>query len=95
MMEFRLRHAMNEFTKIICEDNNLSEVEASAYALASATGFLVGFASAKVGKSFEQFHGWCREGFENSARKSHQTNASPSQNPWRALDPKPSTRARG
>jgi|SRR5215211_6551862 len=31
-----------------------SEVQASAYALASAAGFLVGLAAAKVGGSFEQ-----------------------------------------
>jgi hypothetical protein len=79
---------MSGFTEIICEDTNPSEVEAAAYALATMTGFLVGFASAKAGASVEQFHGWCREGFENSARKSHETHAPASpQNPWRALNP--------
>jgi hypothetical protein len=64
----RLRHAINEFVRIICEDKNPSEVEAAAYALASVVGFLVGFASAKANQPFERFHAWCREGFEKSAR---------------------------
>jgi hypothetical protein len=71
----RLRRSMNEFIKIICEDNDPSEVQSSAYALASAAGFLVGFASAKVGSQFEQFHGWCREGFEKSAQNSYQAHS--------------------
>jgi len=47
----RFRGAITGFIKIICEDNNPSEAQAAAYALASAAGFLVGFAAAKVGGS--------------------------------------------
>lgn len=67
----RLQRSMTEFIKIICDDNNPSEVQASAYALTSAAGFLVGFASAKIGGSFEQFKNRCRDGFEKSAQQSY------------------------
>lgn len=61
------------FIKRINDDTNPNEVEASAYALAGLAGLLVGFAAAKVGASLEEYLGWCREGFEKSARESYQS----------------------
>lgn len=67
----RFRTSTIGLIKIICEDTNPSEVRASAHALASVAGFLVGFAAARTGKSFEQFEQWCREGFQYSAAKAY------------------------
>jgi hypothetical protein len=71
----RAQEAASGFIKLIGDDPNPNEVRASAYALAGLAGFLVGFAAAKVGASLEDFLKWCRDSFEQSARRAYQGHA--------------------
>ena len=71
----RMRSTIGKLVKIVFEDSNPAEVQASAYASSSAVGFVVGFAAAKLGGSFEQFLEWCRDGFEKGAKQSHRSHS--------------------
>jgi hypothetical protein len=79
-----LQKAASSFVKLIGDDPNPNEVQASGFALAGLAGFLVGFAAAKVGASYEEYLRWCREGFEKSAQDGYQGHKR--ENPFRALD---------
>jgi hypothetical protein len=72
----RFRSAVSGFIKIICEDNNPSEIKSSGYAVASAVGFIVGFAAVRAGEPFEKFLEWCREGFEKGAHRAYRDHTS-------------------
>ena len=70
-----LKHGVSDLVGMICEDDEATEVKASAIALTSLAAFLVGLAAARTGSCLEDFAARCQEQFLDHARQSYQGHA--------------------
>jgi hypothetical protein len=66
----RLQDTAAGFIRTIAENKDANEVRASAYALASLAGSLVGLAGAGIDGANAEFLNWGAEGFGKSAAES-------------------------